>query len=160
MFSLCYIIKLTQKTVLCTVLYWNYKLRFYALWLFCKTEKPLYTFQIKNIRSKKCISIMQLWNSNFQCHNGYYSIKALKVLRKIKTKIAIIGFHESTVLHNFLWWLSFKTEKCTNSKETAVLHNTEKIEDRGQYYELQTLISVRKVRFSFLLTLVQSIFLF
>lgn len=82
------------------------------------------------------------------------------MLKKIKTKIAIIGFHEGTVLHNFLWWLSFKTEKCTNSKETAVLHNTEKIEDRGQYYELQTLISVRKVRFSFLLTLAQSIFLF
>lgn len=61
---------------------------------------------------------MQLWNSSFQCHNSYYSYKitifslqfsasSLKY-RKWKKKIVIINFHESLVLHNFLWWLSFK----------------------------------------------------
>lgn len=40
------------------------------------------------------------------------------------------------------------------------MHNTEKTEDRDQYHEPQTLISVRKVRFSLLLTLPHSIFIF
>lgn len=106
-------------------------------------------------------SIMAVTATKRQCFLSIFQHHGILSTEKGKNpKTATISFHESTVLHNLFWWLSFKTEKCSNSKETAVLHNTEKIEDRDQYCEPQTLISVRKVRFSFCLTLVQSIFLF
>lgn len=36
--------------------------------------------------------------------------QGIEMGRKKKKQNTVISFQESTVLHNFLWWLSFQTE--------------------------------------------------
>lgn len=109
------------------------------------------TYKIKNIYPQCRFEIpilngiMVVTATQLQCflsiflHYGILSAEKGKNLKLLQS-----AFMKATVLHNLFWWFSFKTEKCTNSKETAILHNTGKIEDRDQYCEPQTLISVRK----------------
>lgn len=73
MFSLSYIIKLTKKNVLCSLM--KLQVEVLSIMVFWKTGKPLHTLQISNIKSKKSLSTMQIWNTNFECRYGCNNYK-------------------------------------------------------------------------------------